>query len=413
MAKYLKLFEQHSQYEAYINGQDAVLPNVSYCIDNDEVHYNNAGTYIEIVYKGNNAASATNIITKEINAFGDTYTLDESSITKMTLDEQEITFSEFTVVNAAQSYGATCNLYTYTFNDENEHSLKIWTTSSEMLRLSPWNSGPSPNPQYYFTSIVSVTIPKSVTSIGGSAFRGCSGLTSITIPKSVTSIGYAAFNGCSGLTSITIPNGATSIDDFTFNNCTSLTSVTIPDSVTSIGNSAFGYCSGLTSVTIGNGVTSIGSSAFYQCSSLTNVTIPNSVTNISSNAFQGCSSLASVIIPDSVTEIGGSAFENCSSLTSVTIPNNVTDIGNTAFQGCSSLTSVIIPNSVTRIGTNAFRYCTVLTSVTINATTPPIAEFGVFDGTNDCPIYVPSERVNIYKAASGWSDYASRIQAIP
>lgn len=37
---YLKLFEQHSQYETYINGQDAVLPNVSYCIDNDEVHYN-------------------------------------------------------------------------------------------------------------------------------------------------------------------------------------------------------------------------------------------------------------------------------------------------------------------------------------------------------------------------------------
>ena len=204
MAKYLKLFEQHAQYETYINSQDAVLPNVSYCIDNDEVHYNNAGTYIEIVYKGNNAASATNIIAKEINAFGDTYTLDESSITKMTLDGQEITFSEFTVVNAAQSYGATCNLYTYTFNDENEHSLKIWTTSSEMLRLSPWNSGPSPNPQYYFTSIVSVTIPKSVTSIGGSAFRGCSGLTSITIGNCVTDIGNYAFNGCSSLTSVTI-----------------------------------------------------------------------------------------------------------------------------------------------------------------------------------------------------------------
>ena len=40
MGKYLKLFEQHAQYETYINSQDAVLPNVSYCIDNDEVHYN-------------------------------------------------------------------------------------------------------------------------------------------------------------------------------------------------------------------------------------------------------------------------------------------------------------------------------------------------------------------------------------
>ena len=78
-----------------------------------------------------------------------------------------------------------------------------------------------------------------MTSIGGSAFEGCSGLTSITIGNSVTSIGADAFNGCKGLTSITIPN-----------------------SVTSIGAEAFYECSGLTSVTIGNSVTSIGGSAF-------------------------------------------------------------------------------------------------------------------------------------------------------
>ena len=56
-----------------------------------------------------------------------------------------------------------------------------------------------------------ITIPseidgKSVTSIGGKAFWGCTGLTSIIIPDSVTSIGGKAFCVCSGLTSITIPN---------------------------------------------------------------------------------------------------------------------------------------------------------------------------------------------------------------
>jgi hypothetical protein len=41
----------------------------------------------------------------------------------------------------------------------------------------------------------SVTIPDSVTSIGYSAFYGCTGLTSVTIGSSVTSIGEYAFRG--------------------------------------------------------------------------------------------------------------------------------------------------------------------------------------------------------------------------
>ena len=44
--------------------------------------------------------------------------------------------------------------------------------------------------------ITDLVIPESVTSIGGCAFYGCSGLTSVTIGNSVTSIGYYAFEGC-------------------------------------------------------------------------------------------------------------------------------------------------------------------------------------------------------------------------
>ncbi len=135
------------------------------------------------------------------------------------------------------------------------------------------------NPNKYTDEVIipeTVTyndVTYNVTSIGGSAFSGCSGLTSVTIPNSMTSIGKYAFNGCSGLTSITIPNSVTSIGEYAFFGCSSLTNITIPNSVTIIGRDAFSNCSGLMSITIPNSVTSIGEYAFDGCSSLIKVHI--------------------------------------------------------------------------------------------------------------------------------------------
>ena len=91
-----------------------------------------------------------------------------------------------------------------------------------------------------------------VTSIGGSAFANCTGLTNVTIPNSVSTIGELAFAYCKGLTSVPIPNSVTKIVKSAFHGCTSLTSVTIPNSVTTIGDAAFWGCSRLTILTIEN-----------------------------------------------------------------------------------------------------------------------------------------------------------------
>jgi hypothetical protein len=59
---------------------------------------------------------------------------------------------------------------------------------------------------FSYGTLMSVTIPDSVTSIGVSAFYGCSSLTSVTIPDSVTNISHYAFHYCSSLTSVTFEN---------------------------------------------------------------------------------------------------------------------------------------------------------------------------------------------------------------
>ena len=139
---------------------------------------------------------------------------------------------------------------------------------------------------------------------------------------------------------------------------------------------------------------------FYGASTITKVSMPNGVTNIGQYAFYSCNGLTSV-------GVSGSGA-------SVELPDSLTTIYNYAFYNCSGLTTVTIPSTVTTINDSAFYTCTHLTSITVLATTPPtIGSNQVFANTNNCPIYVPSESVDTYKAAYGWSSYASRIQAIP
>ena len=313
------------------------------------------------------------------------------------------------------------------------------------------------------SNLTSITIPENVTSLGYYAFVYCNrlsefkgkfasdngrclivsgilaafapaGIKEYTIPTSVTKIGVGVFYGCDNLKNITIPKSVTKILPSAFDGYTGslVVNCNLP-SVSSFLDSAFNQGE-FTSITIGDSVTTIGDYAFWGCSSQC-ITIPDSVTTIGTDAFQSCTGklivncnipdtsfkfadFTSVTIGNNVTTIGDSAFYACSSLTSVTIPDSVTTIGGHAFYNCSSLTSVTIGDSVTTIGGSAFYNCGSLTSVYCKAVTPPTGGNDMFSYYNDytstikpidCTIYVPTESVEAYMSASGWSEYADAI----
>jgi hypothetical protein len=38
--KHFKQFEYHTEYESYIESENKLLPNMSYCEDADDIHFN-------------------------------------------------------------------------------------------------------------------------------------------------------------------------------------------------------------------------------------------------------------------------------------------------------------------------------------------------------------------------------------
>ena len=253
MNDYLKKFSEHSDYNIYINSQDKVLPNVSYCENENEMHYN---PWVE---------------TRVIAKFNITNT---SSATTICYSSATSNFTEIEIDGVVQPSVVS----SYTFDTTGEHTVKYTLADP--------------------------------TQIGNIAFYYCENLTSITIPNSVTTIGLNTFGYCSGLTNVVIPNTVTTIGNYAFNTCGNLSKVNsnvegeciIPDSVTTIGEAAFNYDSGLTNVTIGNCVTSIGNYAFYNCSGLTSITsLATTAPTITNGTFINVKTGGTLTVPSGST----------------------------------------------------------------------------------------------------------------
>ncbi len=262
------------------------------------------------------------------------------------------------------------------------------------------------------TGLGTIALPEGLLSIGTGAFSGCSALATLTLPSSLANLGDEAFSYCTNLATINIPDGIRDLGAYIFADCESLSIVNIPGAVRSIGRWAFAQCYVLPSLVIPDSVDSIGEFAFCNCSSLKSIQLPSGLDSIADAVFIACNNLAGIVIPGSVKSIGESAFNRCTALKDLALPDGLESIGIQAFGRCASLTTITIPASVTSIGEAAFVTCTNLEEVKVRSTTPPVAGRRLFNSCNSlASIRVPGGSVAAYKAAAGWSDYATLIVA--
>lgn len=208
------------------------------------------------------------------------------------------------------------------------------------------------------STLLSVTVPASVTSIEYGAFANSKNLTNVSFAPSskLSSIGENAFVGCSALSYIVIPSGVEKIPFEAFRDCSSLRAIDTHENLKAIESNAFRNCTALESVNV-YGIEELGYNAFYNCTSLKTVLMDETATfeSLSEGVFYNCTSLTELTIPNSVNHVGKNAFYGCNSLLELVIPSSVIQLNDTAFGDCNKLVHVTNLSNLQLPETDSFR----------------------------------------------------------
>lgn len=301
-----------------------------------------------------------------------------------------------------------------------------------------------------------LVIPESVTEIGSGACAGIREGATIIMPSSLERIEYDGFYECKAVLEVKFSNKLKYIGSSAFWGATNAYGTfMLPSNLEYLGESALALgdnfngeivipatlkempesafyglnLKGGTKVLFHDGVTKIGKSAFSNIKFASEIHFPPNLKEIGEMAFEWCNFSNELNIPTSVQIIGDRAFW-CSNLTgTLNIPENVEAINSFSFSRTNlekiilgrnvelvrehsfyenwNLKYVEIGKNVISIGDEAFANCPALKTVVCLSKEPPTLGNNVFSGfdSEHCFLEVPEESVDIYRHASGWSNF--------
>jgi hypothetical protein len=211
------------------------------------------------------------------------------------------------------------------------------------------------------------------------AFQGNTSIVSVSIPASVTSIGTQAFVDCSNLTTITSANSRYQMIGGGLVDTNSNMLICVPARY----NGTF---------TIDSSILDIDGYAFSTCSQITTIRfeLPCGMTMLPMNAFSGLTAPSRIILPEGMTSVSDSAFYSCGAAR-IDFPASMISVGTSltygAFGNNSNLTSLY------------FNAQSPITTFIGPSTGPWILNSGMVN------VYVPVSVVTAYQGSNWFTVY--------
>ncbi|MBE6624748.1 MAG: leucine-rich repeat domain-containing protein [Ruminococcaceae bacterium] len=208
--------------------------------------------------------------------------------------------------------------------------------------------------------LVSITIPRTISSIGTHAFRQCPSLETVicnaqaynpvTGTTGNVTLYDAEFYKCPNLKSVDMSNSTiVKFTKYTFTNCTSLETVILPEGLTVIGEHTFEDCSSLTNINFPRSIHTVGNSAFWDATNVSGDLVFDTFISLSPHAFRETNITSFVVLNGVLKGENGAADKVFTSLNT-----------DAAFYNCSQLEYMVLPDTVTTSGANTFTNCNKL-----------------------------------------------------
>lgn len=196
-----------------------------------------------------------------------------------------------------------------------------------------------------------------------------------------------------------------------FANCVRLEGIKGTSSVKYIGGYTFFWCSSLVNIEGMSGVERIANNAFTSCAyDFVGFSFDN-VTSIGNGAFTNAKRMFGDLVFPSLDTVG-SIFGSSNAVRSVDMSqSNITTVTAT-FSYNNNIKILKLPATLTSLPALAVRFGSALGELWVYAVEPPSIESTTFTAA-PVKIFVPANSVAAYKAATNWSAWADKIEAIP